>query len=85
MTMIKLKDVLSWKFQIALNELDTSYTKEVFDVQVEVWQLNYFFRCTVITEDNNVENKIEFLEEDSDKCETKCLEFMKDRITEVYL
>lgn len=67
------------------NELDTSYEKKIFDIQYEIDKYTFFFRCTQIIENNNIKNDIVFLKEDSDKCDKKSLNYMLNRITEIYL
>jgi len=69
------------------NELDTISNIKVFDVSYEVGWYTFYFRCTkhLIWDSILSQNEIEFLEEDSDYCDSQLLEYMKDKITDIYL
>ena len=67
-------------------ELDTISNIKVFDVSYEVGWYTFYFRCTKnYHTDMWQENTIELLQEDSDYCDIELEEYMKDKITELYL
>lgn len=79
-----LSDLKLW--QESHSELDTISEIKIFDVSYEVGWYTFYFRCTKnYHTDMWQENTLEFLQEDSDYCDKQLLEYMKDKITDLYL
>jgi len=81
---LAIKDIV-W-LEESSNELDDISKIRIFDISYEIWKYQFYFRCTRNYHiDMWQENTIEFLQEDSDYCDEQVLEYMKDKITNIYL
>lgn len=79
---MKFEDI-AWQDQSS-TELDTSYKKTIFDVRYDIWSSVFYFRCTSIAKDNDLKSSISFLHNDSDVCDDKTVDYIKQQIRELY-